>query len=127
MRDCDDPSLTWIRAKLTQWGRVCRAVGIGYATMSSHEKARIGRGGAFYDITLPPDLVEIDVAVTRALPQHKLVLVEIYTKGQPWYWRDHAARLQLGKDAYFARKKTAEVYLNRQLTEANGNLMLRTG
>src|SRR5690242_20355740 len=95
--------LIWIRLKLTQWGRVCRVLGIGYPTMSATEKARIGRGGSFGGPSLPPDLEEIDHEIAVAPAEHKIVLVEVYTKSGGW--RDHAVRLALGKDAYFDRKK----------------------
>jgi len=107
-----------LRRRLTLWGRLCCAVGIGYPTMSSHEKARVGRGGVFNGPSLPEDLLAIDVAVSRAPPQHKLILVEVYTKGG--HWSDHAARLRLSADSYFRRKKRAEVYLNSLLNSANG-------
>ena len=114
-----------IRMQLTLWGRLCRAMGIGYPTMSSHEKARIGRGGSFDGPTLPQDLMVLDVTVARSPPQHKLVIVEAYTKGGDY--RDHAARLRLSVDAYYRRKKSAEVYLNTCLQRANENLMLGAG
>jgi hypothetical protein len=104
--------LYWIRLKLSQWGRMCRAIGIGYPTMASHERARSGRGGAF-ERALPQDIAEIDVCIARSPPQHKLILVECYTKDA--HWREHAARLSLSVDAYYRRKKTAELYLNSQL------------
>lgn len=106
--------LHWIRIKLTDWGRRSRAIGIGYPTMAVTEKARIGRGGSFDGPSLPDDLMEIDAAVSRSPPQHKLILVECYTKDA--HWREHAARLRLSADAYFRRKKKAEVYLNRLVT-----------
>lgn len=111
-----------LRRRLTAWGRLCRAIGIGYPTMSSHEKARIGRGGAFTGPSLPDDLMVIDVAVARSPPQHKLILVEVYTKDT--HYREHAARLQLSVDAFYRRRKRAEVYLNNVLHGANGNMIL---
>lgn len=115
--------LSWIRIKLTQWGRISRAVGIGYPTMAATEKARIGRGGSFGGPSLPPDLEAIDIAVTRAPTDYRIVLVEHYTKRGDW--REHAARLGWGEATYFRRKKTAEVYLNTQVTSANGMSTLR--
>jgi hypothetical protein len=107
-----------IRIKLTLWGRLCRAIGIGYPTMSSHEKARVGRGGLFDGPNLPQDIAELDVVIARSPPQHKLMLVEVYTKSGDY--RDHAARLNLSVDAFYRRKKRAEVYLNTVWTSANG-------
>jgi hypothetical protein len=118
-----EPGLCDLRRRLTLWGRISRALGIGYPTMSSHEKARIGRGGVFNGPHMPDDLIEIDVAIARAPPQHKLMLVEVYTKEA--HWREHAARLHLSEDGYFRRKKKAEVFLYRTLTSADGIHMLR--
>jgi hypothetical protein len=113
--------LYWIRLKLCQWGRMSRAIGVGYPSMASHEKARVGRGGVF-ERELPQDIAEIDVAIARSPPQHKLILVECYTKEA--HWREHAARLSLSVDSYFRRKKKAEVYLNTVLRTANESLTL---
>lgn len=112
-----------LRRRLTAWGRLCRAMGIGYPTMASHEKARIGRGGAFYGPSMPDDLMEIDVAVARSPPQHKLILVEVYTKDA--HYLDHCARLRLSVDAFYRRRKKAETYLNTLLRSANEMTTLR--
>ena len=114
--------LHWIRIKLSQWGRRCCAIGIGYPTMAATEKARIGRGGSFSGPCLPPDLEEIDVHVSRSPPQHKRMLVECYTKHGSW--RDHAARLNLSADSYYRRKKRAEVFLYQQLKCQNGTPLI---
>ena len=108
-RNDDDRELIWVRLKLTEWGRKCRALGIGYPTMSATEKARIGRGGAFNGPSLPPDLAEIDHGVAVAPPQHKLMLVEVYTKGGDW--RAKAAHLRLERNAFYRRKIKAETAL----------------
>ncbi len=105
--------LTYLRSKLALWGRLCRAIGQGYPTMSATERARVGRGGSFDGPNLPDDLAEIDAQVSRCPPQHKLMLVECYTKGGDY--KDHAARLNLSVDSYYRRKKRAEVYLNEIL------------
>ena len=67
--------LHWIRLKLYQWGRLCRAIGTGYPTMAATERARVGRGGAFDGPSLPQDLAEVDSVVAISPPQHKLILV----------------------------------------------------
>jgi hypothetical protein len=108
-----DSGLSWVRIKLRQWGRMARAVGVGYPSMASFERARIGRGGVFDGPSMPEDLAEIDWQVTRAPKHHKLMLVECYTKSGDW--KDHAARLKLTVDAYYRRKKRAEVYLKTML------------
>lgn len=115
--------LFWLRRKLTQWGRICRAVGVGYPTMAATEKARIGRNGSFNGPSLPEDLEVIDWAVARCPPQHKLILVECYTKTGDY--RDHAAHLCLSVDAWFRRRNRAEVYLNTSLQSANEMETLR--
>ena len=118
-----DSDLLSIRMRLTLWGRLCRAIGIGYPTMAATEKARVGRGGLFDGPSLPQDLMVLDVAVARSPPQHKLIIVEAYTKSGDY--RDHAARLNLSVDSYYRRKKSAEVYLNTALRGANEIHMLR--
>lgn len=102
-------NLMSLRILLAQWGVMSRARGIGYPTMAATEKARIGRGGVWAEPELPPDLVPVDRAVARSLPQHKLIIVECYTKPAPW--REHAARLQLTEPSYFRRKKMAEMHI----------------
>ncbi len=99
--------LHWIRRQLYEWGLRNRAVGIGYAAMSSHEKARVGRGGLFCEPELPPDLQEIDVAVKKLEPQHKMVIAECYTHSGTH--SDHMIRLRMPETTYFRRKKVAEM------------------
>jgi len=107
------PELCWIRVKLTQWGRMVRAVGGGYPSMATTEKARVGRGGSFDGPSLPDDLAAIDYHVTNAPNNHKMILVECYTKGGDY--KDHAARLRIPVHAYYRRRNRAEVYLNTAL------------
>jgi hypothetical protein len=115
--------LIWIRIQLTAWGRLCRALGIGYPNMATTERARIGRGGSFDGISLPDHLAEIDYEVAVAPVEHKIVLIEAYTKSG--HWTEHALRLGIGKDAYYNRKESAEMYLNTQMMDANRTHMLR--
>jgi hypothetical protein len=110
-----EADLCWIRMKLTQWGRRCRALGIGYPCMTSTEKARIGRGGLFYGPSLPEDLEAIDAAVSRAPIGYKNVLIERYTKGGDSEL--HAARLLIARSTYFDRLKSAEKHINEVLNE----------
>ncbi len=116
-------NLSTLRSYLALWGRLCRVVGPGYPTMAAIEKARIGRGGVFDGPYLPDDIAELDAQVARCPPQHKLILVECYTKSGDY--RDHAARLRLSVDAWYRRKKSAEVYLNTLWTGANGTRNIR--
>ena len=102
--------LAWIRRQLYHWGLICRARGIGYPTMAATEKARIGRGGTFDGPSLPPDLQEVDIAVCRLEPQHKLVIVECYTHYGTHH--DHMIRLRLPERTYFRRKNLAENRVN---------------
>jgi hypothetical protein len=99
-------NLSWIRIKLYEWGVRNRAEGIGYPTMSSHEKARVGRGGVFEGPSLPPDLEEVDQAVRRLEPQHKMVIAECYTHRGTH--DDHMIRLQMPARTYYRRKNIAE-------------------
>jgi hypothetical protein len=98
--------LNWLRMKLYEWGVRNRVRGIGYPTMSSHEKARVGRGGVFYEPSLPPDLEDIDQAVRKLEPQHKLMIAECYTHYGTH--DDHMARLRMARATYFRRKNVAE-------------------
>lgn len=101
-------NLQSFRIELAKWGLMSRARGIGYPTMAATEKARIGRGGMWSEPELPADLQRVDDAVLRASPQHKLMLVEIYTKRASS--EEHAARLRLTMPSYFRRKKVAELH-----------------
>jgi hypothetical protein len=96
----------WIRIKLYEWGVRNRVRGIGYPTMSATEKARVGRGGAFYEPSLPQDLEEVDQAVRQLEPQHKLIIAECYTHYGTH--DDHMARLRMPPRTYFRRKNIAE-------------------
>ncbi len=99
-------NLSTLRSYLALWGRLCRVVGPGYPTMAAIEKARIGRGGASYEVFLPPDLEEVDMAVRMLEPRDKRVIAECYTHSGSHF--DHMVRLQMCESTYFRRKKVAE-------------------
>lgn len=129
LRSVKNDGLDDLRNKLRLWGLVCRRMGVGFSSMSSHEKARIGRGGVFDGVHIPDFLADVDHGVSCSLPQHKLMLVEHYTKnGNRW---DHIARLRRSHviinsvSAYYRRLNVAEVYLNTLLTSGNELTMLR--
>jgi hypothetical protein len=106
-------NIYWARLKLWQWGRAVRDSGIGYPSMSSHEQIRSGAGVMVVAVSLPEDLEAVNSVVHEAPPQHKLILVEHYTKdGRA---NEHAARLNLKRAHYFERKKTAEEYVSKRL------------
>ena len=115
--------LFWIRRRLSQWGRMTRATGQGYPSMSTTEKARVGRGGVPDGPNLPDDLAAIDWAVTRLDSHHKLVIVECYTKGGDW--AEHAARLRMPKPTFFRRKNLAEKRVYSLLQADTETTMLR--
>ncbi len=98
--------LSWIRRQLYQWGLRNRARGIGYPNMAATEKARIGRGGAFQEGYLPPDLEEIDLAVRLLESRDRAVIAECYTHSGTH--SDHMIRLRMSEATYFRRKKVAE-------------------
>lgn len=102
--------LTWLRLKLSQWGHRSKAIGIGFPSMSTTERARIGRGGVYTGPALPPDLELLDLAVSKSQPQHKLIVVETYTKDG--YARDHAVRLRLSLRSYWRRRTMAETHVS---------------
>jgi hypothetical protein len=112
--------LDYLRSTLRLWGLVCRRMGVGFSSMSSHEKARIGRGGLFDGLNIPDWLAHIDHGVAASPPQHKLMLVEHYTKHGGH--AEHMARLRqnhiiiLSKSAYYRKLNTAEAYLNTRLS-----------
>lgn len=105
--------LCWTRAKLGQWGSRCRVLGLGYPSMSTTERARIGRGGRYTGPSLPPDLEDIDQVIARGPAHHRKVLVEAYTKRGSG--RKHAARLGFSVRDYWRRKTKAEEYVSRRL------------
>ncbi len=102
-----------VRLLLMRWGRWAKARGIGYPAISAHESLHLGVG-VFDGGPLPPDIEAVDLAVSRAEPQHKLIVVEHYTKAGTV--REHAARLRLRKSTYFDRLNTAELRITRLLT-----------
>lgn len=99
-------TLYWIRIKLAQWGLRNRAKGMGYPTMAATEKARIGRGGLYREPELPPDLADIDNAVNKLPPQHRMMIAECYTHRGTH--EEHRLRLSMPESTYFRRKKLAE-------------------
>ncbi len=104
----------WTVAMLVMWGRMVRDGGIGYPSMSSFEKARIGRGGGRDPISkLPPDIEVVDHAVSVAPVEHKTLLIEHYTK--TGYASEKAARLGISRSAYFVRKDAAERYIATEI------------
>jgi hypothetical protein len=106
--------LSWTRMKLGQWGRSSSAHGLGYPSMSTTEKARIGRGGnGSGGPSLPPDLEDIDLVVARSPRKLKAVLIEAYTKRGTT--RQHAARLGFSVGDYWRRRTRAEVYVSQRL------------
>jgi hypothetical protein len=98
--------LHWVRRQLYYWGLRNRVQGIGYPSMATTEKARVGRGGAPDGPYLPQDLIEVDLAVRKLKPGHKEIIAECYTHGGTH--SDHMIRLRLPERTYFARKKSAE-------------------
>lgn len=109
--------LHWIRRQLYHWGLMNRAQGIGYPTMATMEKARIGRGGAPVGRSLPPDLEDVDIAVRRLEPQHKMVIAECYTHFGTH--SDHMIRLRMPETTYFRRKKIAELRVYSLVTDGS--------
>lgn len=65
------------------------------------------------EIGLPDDLESMNAEIAKAPPQHKLILVEHYTKDGNGH--EHAARLGLKRSQYFERKKTAEEYISKRI------------
>lgn len=114
-----------IRTKLHEWGLRNRAQGIGYPTMSATEKARVGRGGAYTEPSLPDDLEAIDLAVRQLPPQHKLMIAECYTHRGTH--DDHMIRLRMARATYFRRKNIAEQRVYWAWTTETGKVYIRVG
>lgn len=125
----DTPELCGLRARLRLWGAVCRRMGIGYQSMSTHEKARIGRGGLFDGLPIPDWLADIDEGVSKLPPYHKLYVVEHYTKQGTHV--EHIARLRqnhmivVSVASYYRRLNLATSYLNSLLQNENEIVVLR--
>jgi uncharacterized protein with PIN domain len=113
-------NLSWIRIKLYEWGVRNRVRGIGYPTMSTTEKARVGRGGGFSEPQLPQDLEEIDQAVRRLDQEHKAIIAECYTHYGTHL--EHMARLRLPETTYYRKKKVAEQRVYSLLQAGSGNV-----
>jgi hypothetical protein len=70
----------WVKRRLTFWGRWARSgVAPSLPTMSTTEKARIGRGGV-PDDSMPPDIAEVDHVVCIAPPEVRQVLIVYYAQ-----------------------------------------------
>ncbi len=108
-----------VRSLLALWGRLVRDRGIGYPSMSTTEKARIGRGGGSdFAPKLPPDIEALDQAISRANEilsarndrvTVKALLGEHYTKSGRA--ADKAAHLGISRTWYFTAKAKAEMHI----------------
>jgi hypothetical protein len=100
------------RRRLSDWGRWAKGGLPSMPTMSSTEKARIGRGGT-PNLDMPPDIAEIDNIICRAEAAHKLILIVFYV--QAGALGDKAARLNLSRHSFRRHLDRAEWYVNSAL------------
>lgn len=77
--------------------------------MSSHEKVRSGGGVMALEYELPPDLLAVEEAVNRSPVEHRVILIEHYTKDGDGF--QHAARIGISRQHYFKRKRAAEAHI----------------
>ena len=82
-------------------------------SMSTTEKARMGRGGIGGDREMPADLQEIDHIVCIAPPQEKRVLIVYYT--QRGYPEEKAARLDMTLREFKDVRERAESFVAMNL------------
>lgn len=103
------------RRRLSEWGRWAKGGLPSMPTMSSTEKARIGRGGT-PNLDMPPDIAEVDIIVCRADPAQRLILIVHYV--QAGTLGEKAARLNLSRHSFRRHLDRAEWYVNSALDAA---------
>jgi hypothetical protein len=98
-----------VKILLTQWGRWSRTSMPGrLPSMSTTEKARIGRGGTG-DSEMPYHIAEIDHIVCTAEPTERTALIVYYA--QEGSLPDKAARLGLTRSEFRARIERGESFV----------------
>ena len=99
----------WVKRRLTFWGRWARS---GFApalpTMSTTEKARIGRGGV-PDDSMPPDIAEVDHVVCIAAPEVRQALIVYYA--QTGSKEEKARRVGITRWAFRRRVERGETWV----------------
>lgn len=87
----------WTRLRLTAWGRWARGGLPSLPTMSSTEKARMGRGGTG-DRDMPAHIAEVDHAVALTPMPQKRVLIVFYC--QQGRITEKASRLEMDRHRF---------------------------
>ena len=98
----------WVRARLRAWGHWARGGIPSMPTMSTTEKARIGRGGVPID-DMPIPIAEVDSAVRRAPADQRIVLILTYAQPGPIYAK--AQRLHITRWTFKRRLERAESFI----------------
>lgn len=71
-------SVDWVKLRLAQWGRWARGGLPSLPTVSPLWQTQ-GRGG-ISNVTMPPDIAEVDHLVCLSSPSEKQVLIVYYTQ-----------------------------------------------
>ena len=90
------------------WGSWARGGIPSLPTMSTTEKARIGRGGVPSD-EMPPIIAEVDHVVCIAPADQRIVLIVAYAHTGPV--KDKAMRLRLSRWQFRRRLERAESFV----------------
>src|SRR5277367_6189489 len=102
----------WITQRLNAWGSWARGGLPSLPTMSSIEKARIGRGGV-ENLSMPSHIAEVDHLVCTAEPPIRIALIVCYA--QRGSFEEKAQRLGLTRWALRRRKEQGEAYVYQNL------------
>lgn len=84
--------MIYTRLLLTDWGRWAKGALPEMPTMSSIEKARIGRGGK-PSYEMPAHIAEVDKIVCHAPQPEKSVLIAFYTRSDALHLKALSCRM----------------------------------
>ena len=103
-----------VRLVLTSWGHwAMQGLPGELPSMSTTEKARMGRGGIGDGSEMPPHIAEIDHIVCIAPPKEKRVLIVYYT--QRGGMDEKAARLEMTLREFREVRERAESFVAMNL------------
>jgi hypothetical protein len=101
-----------VKIRLAQWGRWARGGIPSLPTMSTTEKARMGRGGVPCD-EMPVHIAEVDHTVAISPPECKIVLIVYYCQQGPFTEKAH--RLGLSRWSFRRRLERGESFVAMNL------------
>lgn len=102
----------WVIRRLTFWGRWAKGGLPSLPTMSSIERARMGRGGRPSD-EMPEDIAEVDHAVCIAPAPLKRALISYYAMRGTL--EDKALNCGISRREFLRRKERGESFIHQQL------------